>query len=168
MNRLDIITEAAERCMKELYKFAQPKVTWEEFVELNKQYKEGKKPYEYYYLSKENFQSIVEMYKDAYRIPCEIPDVIKGFKNYAEGKLLPEVEDIKTQVSKEDWEIFNDYLNKFTLDIRWDSHYENSFNLTVYLGASPNSNKEAVIANWKERGVDIEIKDIDIWDEEFE
>jgi len=36
----------------------------------------------------------------------------------------------------------------------------NSFNTTVYLGASPNSNKEAVISNWKEfRNKDIEIDD---------
>ena len=34
----------------------------------------------------------------------------------------------------------------------------NSFNMSVYLGASPNSNKEAVIENWKKyKGVDIEI-----------
>ena len=34
----------------------------------------------------------------------------------------------------------------------------NSFNITVYLGPSPNSNKEAVIENWKKyKGVDIKI-----------
>ena len=34
----------------------------------------------------------------------------------------------------------------------------NSFNTNVYLGASPNSNKEAVIENWKKyRNKDIEI-----------
>ena len=34
----------------------------------------------------------------------------------------------------------------------------NSFNMSVYLGASPNSNKEAVIENWKKyKGIDIEI-----------
>ena len=34
----------------------------------------------------------------------------------------------------------------------------NSFNVSVYLGASPNSNKKAVIENWKKyRNQDIEI-----------
>jgi len=34
----------------------------------------------------------------------------------------------------------------------------NSFNMTVYLGPSPNSNKEAVIENWKKyRMQEIEI-----------
>lgn len=36
----------------------------------------------------------------------------------------------------------------------------NAFNCTVYLGASPNTNKEAVIKNWKEyRNQDIQIND---------
>ena len=34
----------------------------------------------------------------------------------------------------------------------------NSFNTSVYLGVSPNSNKKAVIENWKKyRNIDIEI-----------
>ena len=36
----------------------------------------------------------------------------------------------------------------------------NAFNTTVYLGASPCSNKEAVIKNWKEfKNKDIEINE---------
>ncbi len=36
----------------------------------------------------------------------------------------------------------------------------NSFNVTVYLGPSPNSNKQAVIDNWKQyRNKDIEINE---------
>ena len=39
----------------------------------------------------------------------------------------------------------------------------NSFNVSVYLGPSPNSNKETVIKNWKEyRGEDIEINEEEI------
>ena len=34
----------------------------------------------------------------------------------------------------------------------------NTFNMSVYLGPSPNCNKDGVIENWKKyRGVDIEI-----------
>ena len=40
-------------------------------------------------------------------------------------------------------------------------NYEmNSFNTTVYLGPSPNSNKQTVIENWKKyRGRDIKINE---------
>lgn len=45
----------------------------------------------------------------------------------------------------------------------------NSFNMTVYLGPSPNSNKEAVIENWKKyRGKDIEIDESKYKEEEYE
>ena len=59
-----------------------------------------------------------------------------------------------------------DFQNKFFefLDMAGDffnwNRELNSFNMSVYLGASPNSNKEAVIKNWKEyRDKDIEINE---------
>ena len=59
-----------------------------------------------------------------------------------------------------------DFQNKFFefLDMagnffNWNREL-NSFNMTVYLGASPNSNKQAVIDNWKQyRNKDIEISE---------
>ena len=45
----------------------------------------------------------------------------------------------------------------------------NSFNMSVYLGSSPNSNKEAVIKNWKQyRNKDIEIDESKYKEEEDE
>ena len=59
-----------------------------------------------------------------------------------------------------------DLCNKFFefLDMAGDFYNWNrdlnSFNISVYLGPSPNSNKEAVIENWKEyRNQDIEINE---------
>ena len=44
----------------------------------------------------------------------------------------------------------------------------NSFNISVYLGPSPNSNKEAVIENWKKyRNQDIEINEEEIKNEYY-
>ena len=58
-----------------------------------------------------------------------------------------------------------DYIKKFREFYRSDT-YENSYNFNVCLGASPNSNKEAVIDNWKKyRNKDITIND-NIYDED--
>ena len=63
----------------------------------------------------------------------------------------------------------HDMVHKF-LDMagnfyNWNGEL-NSFNMTVYLGPSPNSNKEAVIENWKKyRNTDIEI-DESKWEED--
>ena len=52
ITRNDILCEAAERCMKELYSLAQPHINWEDFLKQNKEYREngekGPKPYEFY------------------------------------------------------------------------------------------------------------------------
>ena len=54
---------------------------------------------------------------------------------------------------------FHDMAGNF---FNWNGDL-NSFNVSVYLGPSPNSNKEAVIKNWKEyRGEDIEINEEEI------
>ena len=52
-----------------------------------------------------------------------------------------------------------DYLDKAGKFYSWNMDI-NSFNMTVYLGPSPCSNKQRVIDNWKlYKGIDIEIDD---------
>lgn len=60
---------------------------------------------------------------------------------------------------------FLDMAGKF-----YNSHWWlNSFNTTIYLGASPNSNKEAVIENWKKyRNKDIEIDESKYNEEDYD
>ena len=59
---------------------------------------------------------------------------------------------------------FLDMAGKF---FRWDRDL-NSFKMSVYLGPSPNSNKKAVIENWKKyRNKDIEINEERIIKEYF-
>lgn len=211
ITRRDVIADAADKCMKELYSLAQPAITWEEFIKENKEfikreeeyyklpkenrisYKEfmGPKPYEFYYLPKEVLKEIVDNYIYAYEIDehqnlldtidllkkyCDDP--IEEFYHPGEGEkpgyrdyrhpdnlatcLINELKEYaSSDISEEIVDKVKDLFFKF-LDMAgkfYNSHWWlNSFNTTVYLGASPNSNKEAVIENWKKyRNKDIEI-----------
>ena len=88
-----------------------------------------------------------------------------GYRSYDHpDNLEKEIKKILGDIA-EDNEYYQDELqNKFFefLDMagkffNWNKDL-NSFNISVYLGPSPNSNKEAVINNWKEyRNQDIEI-----------
>ena len=52
ITRRDVIADAADKCMKELYSLAQPTITWEDFIKENKEF--IKREEEYYKLPKEN------------------------------------------------------------------------------------------------------------------
>ena len=45
ITRRDVLIEAINKCMKEIYSYVQPKVTWEEFIEENKKFLEKEKEY---------------------------------------------------------------------------------------------------------------------------
>ena len=222
ITRRDVIADAADKCMKELYSLAQPAITWEDFIKENKEfikreeeyyklpkenrisYKEfmGPKPYEFYYLPKEVLKEIVDNYIYAYEIDehqnlldtidllkkyCDDP--IEEFYHPGEGEnpgyrdyrhpdnlatcLISELKeytssDISEEIickAKDLFFKFLDMAGKF-----YNSHWWlNSFNTTVYLGASPNSNKEAVIENWKKyRNKDIEIDESKYNEEDYD
>ena len=222
ITRRDVIADAADKCMKELYSLAQPTITWEEFIKENKEfikreeeyyklpkenrisYKEfmGPKPYEFYYLPKEVLKEIVDNYIYAYEIDehqnlldtidllkkyCDDP--IEEFYHPGEGEnpgyrdyrhpdnlatcLISELKEYaNSDISEEIIYKTKDLFFKF-LDMAgkfYNSHWWlNSFNTTVYLGASPNSNKEAVIENWKKyRNKDIEIDESKYNEEDYD
>lgn len=222
ITRRDVIADAADKCMKELYSLAQPAITWEDFIKENKEfikreeeyyklpkenrisYKEfmGPKPYEFYYLPKEVLKEIVDNYIYAYEIDehqnlldtidllkkyCEDP--IEEFYHPGEGEnpgyrdyrhpdnlatcLISELKEYaSSDISEEIVDKAKDLFFKF-LDMAgkfYNSHWWlNSFNTTVYLGASPNSNKEAVIENWKKyRNKDIEIDESKYNEEDYD
>ena len=168
ITRSDILSEAAERCMQELYSLAQPQVSWVDFIEQNKKYKEngeaGPKPYEFYYLPQSVFEEIVEDYIYAYNIKSHFDDhldIILGYFNrpvvdkYIEGEngypgyrgydyLIP----LKDLIGDEIIEKVKEYIEKARNFYRFDGEL-NSFKMTICLGASPSSNKQAVIDNWK-------------------
>ena len=233
INRDDVLSEAVNGCLEELYTLVVPKITWEEFKEECKIYSEkynkweserkinteldkkskteciGPAPYEFYYLPKEIMKDICDSYVHAYRLDHqqELLDTIETLKNYCKEPIVDKYIDdwtdetgfhhpgyrgydhpdnlekeINTYLDlkfplmdperAEDAEDFENKLNTAAKELQ-DKFFEfldmagnffnwnrdlNSFNISVYMGPSPNSNKESVIKNWKEyKNQDIEI-----------
>ena len=247
ITRGDVLSRAVDDCMKGIYSFVRPTVSWEEFIKENKLYSnkykvwkrfnylyhkkdktkkeleeystypvvnwEGKsitecigpRPYEFYYIPKEIMNDIIESYVSAYRMDSqqELLNTIEILKNYCQEPIVDKyvddytdehgnhhpgyrsydhpdnlIEEVRKILIKYDdhmdSEISEEVINKFFefLDMagkfyNWNS-YLNSFNTSVYLGCSPNSNKEAVIKNWKKyRNQDIEINEEEIKNEYY-
>jgi len=240
-----VISDAIEKCLKELYVYAQPKVTWEEFKKENEIYNNkyktwenfnkvfqekdknpemwlqyqstfrgwenksiteciGPKPFEFYYLPKDIMKDICDSYIHAYKLDdqqellniihilkeyCKRPVISKyiqekdgnpGYRGYEHpDNLEKEINtylDLKFPLMDperaEDAEDFENKLNTAAKELQ-DKFFEfldmagnfynwngdlNSFNMSIYLGASPSSNMQTVIDNWKKyRNIDIEI-----------
>ena len=229
MTRNDLLGEAVDKCLKELYQYVSPKVEWNDFLEENKEYSKkykewkssdrsdnkleaiGPAPYEFYYLPKDITKDIADSYIFAYKIDNHqnLLDIIKILKDYCNSPIVDKYiddytdeygnhhpgyrgydhpnnleEEINTYLDlkfplmdperAEDAEDFENKLNTAAKELQdkffefldmagefynWNSEL-NSFSMSVYLGPSPNSNKNAVIKNWKEyRNKDIEINE---------
>lgn len=182
MDRCNVLSKAVEECMQSMYALVQPKTTWEEFIKENEEYRKiadnipkTPAPYEFYYLSREKVNEIVEEFESAYAIGSELyrnlDSLIGYFEKPIRDKYIPTT---KEKPGYRDYEEFTplkeiigeEHFNKVIDYIKeaknfWNRDWErNSFEMTVYLGASPNSNKEAVIENWKKyRGQNITIND---------
>lgn len=230
ITRNEILSEAIDKCMKELYSFVLPSVSWDDFVKECKEYSKkykiwedfrnanihreedpeiwiqyqstfkdwenksieeciGPKPFEFYYLPKEIMKDICDCYISAYRMDSqqELLNTIEILKNYCKKPIVdkyiekeegepgykgyeypdnlekeitkilgPEAEDNPYHVHKICNKFF-EFLDMAGNFYNWNGDL-NSFNTSVYLGASPSSNKKAVIENWKKyRNKDIEI-----------
>lgn len=219
ITRRDVLADAIDKCIRELYSLAQPKVDYDDFIEENKiflkkekeyyslpkenrpSYYEymGPKPYEFYYLPQKVFKEVADSYVYAYKLDekQEFLDDIEVLKQYCkdpivdkwiEGEgdnpghsgydhpdnlvvqlvnLIPDTGFDKTEVATNVQNKFFEFLDMAGKFFNWN-RYLNGFNTNVYLGGTPNSNKEAVIENWKKyRNKDIEI-DESIYDEEDE
>lgn len=110
ITRRDVLADAINKCTRELYSLAQPKVNYDDFIEENKIYLEkekeyyslpkdnrpsyheymGPKPYEFYYLPREIFKEIADSYVEAYKLDGkqELLDVIEILKNYCEEPIV--------------------------------------------------------------------------------
>jgi hypothetical protein len=212
--RDEVLSQAAEECLKDFYNYAFPKVSWEDFLKENQEYTKkyneweklenrppikefcGPRPYEFYYLPSDIIKDIALSYVNVYRMDHqqELLDTIKILKDYCKKPIVDkyiddwtdetglhhpgyksydhpdnlekELIEICEQHSHEPVNMAKEIQNKFFefLDMagnffNWNRDL-NSFNTTVYLGPSPNSNKQAVIDNWKQyRNKDIEINE---------
>ena len=188
MSRNEVISKAVDECIKELYSYAVPHIEWEDFIKENKNYKEGPKPYEFYYLPRKITEDICNNYIYSYNLDEQknLLDIIQILKNYCKDPIVEKYtedcsgyrnytrpENLKNELRKyfsenfdltfsedsyEDIQnIFFKFLDMAGKFFNWNSTL-NKFSFNVYLGASPSSNKEAVIENWKKyRNKDIEI-----------
>lgn len=181
ISRNDILCEAVDNCIKEMYANCQPHVEWEDFIKQNKEWKEGEpRPYEFYYLPKEIFKDIADSYIYAYSIGSTLSNhldlIVKYFEEPIRDKYIHEegkpgyrsyerFEPLKNIIGEDAYKSVLDYIEEARRF--YSSDYElSSFNMSVYLGPGPNSNKEAVIENWKKyRNQDITI-DESVWNEE--
>lgn len=220
MTRKEVLAQACEQCLQELYSKVQPAVSWEDFVKQNREYSKkynewhikynqsmgnepslkeycGPAPYEFYYLPRQVLKEVYDSYVSAYKLDAQqnlldIIQILKGYcldpivDKYIEGEngshgyrgyehpnnLEKELIEICEQHSHEPVNMAKEIQDKFFrfLDMagefyNWNSEL-NAFATEVYLGPSPNSNKEAVINNWKQyRNKNIEINE-SIYDEE--
>ena len=220
ITRNDVLSQAVNECMKELYSLAVPHVEWKDFIKeceiysnlykeweafnsacssrdehpdewekIKEKYKslewEGKsikecigpKPYEFYYLPKEIMKDICDSYVYAYRInqQQELLDTIEILKNYCKEPIIdkyiegkngdPNLQTVgiesavSTLYAQTFQNTFFEFLDMAGNFYNWNRDL-NTFNMSVYLGASPCSSKEIVIKNWKEfKNKDIEINE---------
>ena len=218
ITRNELLGEAVDRCLKELYEYVTPQVEWDDFMQQNKEYSEkyrewehnrenhpewegkriddciGPRPFEMYYLPKEIMREICDSYIYTYKIDSKqnLLDIIKILKDYCKKPivdkyiddytdeygnhhpgyrdydhpdnlekqlydLVPDTGFDKSEMAKGIQNKFFEFLDMAGNFFNWNTDL-NSFNMSVYLGPSPNSNKEAVIKNWKKyKNQDIEI-----------
>lgn len=110
ITRHDVLADAINKCIRELYSLAQPEVNYDDFIEENKIYLEkekeyyslpkdnrpsyyeymGPKPYEFYYLPRETFKEIADSYVEAYKFDDkqELLDTIEVLKNYCKEPIV--------------------------------------------------------------------------------
>ena len=110
ITRRDVLADAIDKCIRELYSLAQPEVNYDDFIEENKIYLEkekeyyslpkdnrpsyheymGPKPYEFYYLPREVFKEIADSYVEAYKLDGkqELLDTIQILKKYCEEPIV--------------------------------------------------------------------------------
>lgn len=182
VNRNNIITKAISECFIEMYKWAQPSINLEEYINNPELIKENNndKFFDRYYLSSDNLKYIVENYIRAYHIGNDWKDNIDLLLNYITSK--DSVKD--TYISGKDGSpghhgyesitplqyITNDYEKVMSLINICKKFYSRDpelekFNFTIFLGASPSSNKEKVREYWINHGrPDFTIKEFNIED----
>ena len=183
LNREDILKECFERCMTEMYKYAQPSLDYLSITDMSEEEKK-KLSYKHYYLSDKNCKFIIEHYLyiyglfDWWKESVEVieRDFTKGglkdhwvkestdkygkHPGYRDTEKVPPLKDIiGEENSNKVLSILKDYKDFY----RFGRRDLDSISFSLY-NYSPNSNKQTVIDYWKTQGKDITIDDFDVED----
>jgi len=181
LTRKDILSECVERCLTEMYKYAQPSLDFKKVLK-DPKYKEDKDNplYMQHYLSEKNFKFIKNHYLQCYglfnfweesvnllldcfknggikHIYVPATDEKPAHKDY--GPVDPLYKIIGEEPTGKVIKVIEDYKDFY---YNWGSHDLTTADFYISLGCSPTSNKEAVIEYWKSKGKDITIKEIDV------
>lgn len=178
--KLDILQEAIERCLDEMYRYSQPSITLKELEELSKKEMEEKgKPqpvHERFYLSQKEYETIIDKYLDAYNLRdpfkyhcdliisdmengCSKDKYIEGENGFPGYRGYEKVPSLDNEIGKENLDKVVDFI-KMRRDFYRTNRNADKFRFTV-MNYSPYSNKQKVIDYWKSQGKDIEIEDRD-------
>lgn len=194
ITRKDILRECVDRCIDEVYKWAQPSVDMKELRELaaKGEWKDDPEDplYKHHYLSQENFEYIKKLYLEAYGLfdywkdsidlllenlkngglrDIYIPDVGKpGDDNWSPGYRSSEkVKPLPALIGQEHSDIVLKTIEDYKDFYRFGGKDVTSVNFLICLGSSPTSNKQAVIDYWKSKGEDVQIEDFSVEDKYF-
>lgn len=183
LTRNDILLECINRCITEMYKYAQPSLDFQDILEKakNGEFKDDEKCplYSQHYLSQKNFLFIRQHYLDCYglfdwwedsmdtlldklekggnkKVYRERVGNTPGYKDYEPVPPLKEI--IGEKYANKTIDLIKGYKKFFSFGCR----EVNYVNMSISLGCSPCSNKQTVIDYWKSQEVDIQIKDISV------
>lgn len=181
-SRSVVLLEAYHECLRIMYKYAQPSIDFDAYckklVETDTKEDKMNPLYRRHYLSSYNSKIIRKAIASKYNIYpywreyskhlinalkkgdyvntyIEREDDSPGYKSFEKKPPLSEL------IGEEKATLVIDLLQQYADYFRFDWE-DQSFNMSVALGPSPNTNKEDVIKYWKSKGKDIEIKDFDI------
>ena len=175
-NKDEVWREAFNRCMKEMYAKAQPSADWDQILEdfKNGKYDKDTRIFERYYLSKEEFDYILDKYIKAYGFGEKwnsyvdvvadwfnaggTKEVYNKITNCREYEEIPKIlDELKKFLSDKDANkvnrLINSYLDSCKKFYKFDRN-EYDFRCAIALGASPTCNPQTVIDYWKSQGVE--------------
>jgi hypothetical protein len=183
ITRRDILGQAFEECMNEMYKWSQPSIDLKALIASGYKDSEKEPLHDRHYLSQENFKIILEHYMWAYGIVDNWNDTFEliykqlkeggieddykpatedrpGYRDYKHvDPLAPHLKD------PEDIQVVLEYIKKIQDFFRGHCRECNGFSQEVALSYSPSCNAKAVTKYWKEHGrPDFEIKNFNTED----
>lgn len=185
LDRDKIIREAIDRCLEEMYQKSQPHTSYYDYVARAKrgEIKKDEAIFERHYLNRKQFDYICNKYIKAFRLQNEWKDnisflvdnlkegsyktvykpLIEGGEPCRMAEKMPPIQDI---IGEENAKKLFDYIEKVKNFYHFDRE-EETFSINLCLGVSPTSNPETVKKYWKSQGIDIEIDETELTEDEY-